>query len=49
MDKAVIDFQKNYKIPLPKRILNRFMCIILRRAITDATNVAPDALPQKNS
>ena len=49
MDKAVIDFQKNYKIPLSKRFLNRFKCIILRRAITDAANESPDALPQKNS
>ena len=49
MDKAVIDFQKNYKIPLSKRFLNRFKCIILRRAITDAATESPDALPQKNS
>ena len=49
MDKAVIDFQKNYKIPLSKRFLNRFKCIILRRSITDAANESPDALPQKNS
>ena len=49
MDKAVTDFTKHYKIPLAKRILNRIKCIILRRAITDAANDAPDALPQKNS
>ena len=49
MDKAVIDFKKHYKIPFAKRILNRIKCVILRRAITDASNDAPDALPQKNS
>ena len=49
MDKAVADFQKHYKIPVAKRILNRIKCIILRRAMTDAANEAPDAFPQKNS
>ena len=49
MDQAVLDFQKHYKIPLAKRILNRIKCVILRKAITDAANESPDALPQKNS
>ena len=38
MDKAVIDFKKHYKIPIAKRIMNRIKCIILRRAITDASS-----------
>jgi hypothetical protein len=49
MDQAVLDFQKHYKIPVAKRILNRIKCIILRKAITDAANESPDALPQKIS
>ena len=41
MDQAVIDFKKHYKIPVYKRILNRIKCVILRRAITDASNDIP--------
>lgn len=45
MDKAVIDFTKRYRIPVAKRIMNRFKCIILRKAITDANNAELE--PQK--
>ena len=49
MDEAVLDFKKHYKIPMAKRILNRIKCIILRRAIYDANNELPDALPKEQS
>ena len=41
MDAAVIDFQKKYKIPLAKRLLNRIKCIVLRRAMTDSNSEIP--------
>ncbi len=33
MDKAVSDFNKKYRIPFLRRILNRIKCIILRKSI----------------
>lgn len=42
MDEAVNGFTKHYKIPLAKRILNRFKCVILRKAITNANPDSPD-------
>ena len=45
MDQAVTDFQKRYKIPLSKRILNRIKCIILRKAIYSANSDATDNIP----
>ena len=44
MDEAVKGFKKQYKIPLPKRILNRIKCIILRKAIYNASPDSPDSL-----
>ncbi len=46
MDQAVTDFQKRYKIPFSKRILNRFKCIILRKAIYNANPDSPDEIPE---
>ena len=45
MDQAVTHFQKRYKIPLSKRILNRIKCIILRKAIYSANSDATDNIP----
>ena len=42
MDEAVNGFTKHYKIPLAKRILNRFKCVILRKAITNANPDSPE-------
>ena len=42
MAEAVNGFKKQYKIPLPKRILNRIKCIILRKAIYNANLDSPD-------
>lgn len=44
MDEAVIDFQKHYKIPVAKRIMNRIKCIVLRKAIDNANPDSPEAL-----
>lgn len=42
MDQAVKDFEKQYRIPMHKRILNRIKCIILRKAIYDANADSPN-------
>ena len=42
MDLAVKDFEKHYKIPVYKRIINRIKCIILRKAIDNANSDSPD-------
>lgn len=42
MDQAVKDFEKQYRIPLHKRILNRIKCIILRKAIYNANADSPN-------
>lgn len=39
IDKAVVDFEKKYKIPLYKRIINRFKRIILRREIDNSNDL----------
>ena len=44
MDEAVTGFQKQYKIPLRKRILNRIKCIILRKEIYNANPDSPDSI-----
>ena len=47
MDQAVKDFEKQYRIPLHKRILNRIKCIILRKAIYDANAKITDNAENK--
>ncbi len=37
LDEVIVDFKKKYKVPFIKRVMNRIKCIILRKAINNAT------------
>jgi hypothetical protein len=49
IDAAVIDFKKKYKIALPRRILNRIKCILLRRALDTLSSDSPETPPDPKS
>ncbi|MCQ2592006.1 MAG: transcriptional regulator [Treponema sp.] len=46
IEKAVVDFEKEYKIPFYRHIKNQFNRIILHRGTRDYNNSTPDAPPK---
>jgi len=44
MDIAVKNFEKQYRIPMHKRILNRIKCIVLRKAIVNSVLDGPNQI-----
>ena len=46
IEEAVTNFKKKYKISLPRRILNRIKCVLLRKALDGLSPESPDSPPE---